>query len=338
MANKIVTVTTAATKSGDTVASYNVYTDKPSAGTLVGTMTPAEASAGKTLVFADSLNHNVTAKAVFTTSGESSLSSNIVVVDLSSTPWSLAAASYDSVSEDVSAITTSPRGIFFKPDGTKMYVTDDIARVTQEWTLSTAWDMSTKTLNVSDTTTSGNRAGLFFKPDGTKFYICKPTDMKINEWTLSTAWDITTAGSAAALTTSLSSMHDLHFSPDGLTVYFVRFGVSTVHQWTLSTAWTITSASATKTFDLSAQVSDVGGIYFKDDGTKMYIVSYTTPTIYEYNLATAWDIAAPTYTGNSLVINSENTIMNGLFIKPDGLKLYDAGRTIPANIFQYSLG
>lgn len=82
MANKIVKVTSPSVVTGDTLASYNVYTDKPSAKTLVGTMTPAEASAGKTLAFADGLNHNVSVYPVGTTTGEFNEESNVVVVDL----------------------------------------------------------------------------------------------------------------------------------------------------------------------------------------------------------------------------------------------------------------
>ena len=39
-----------------------------------------------------------------------------------STAWDLDTASYDSVSFDVSSQESSPRGVTFKPDGTKMYL------------------------------------------------------------------------------------------------------------------------------------------------------------------------------------------------------------------------
>lgn len=94
MANKIITVTTIPTRTGDTVASYNAYTDAPSAGTLIGTLTPAEAAAGKTFSLTDGLHHDVTVKTVWATAGESTTNeSNVVIADLTTiaAPTSLAA-------------------------------------------------------------------------------------------------------------------------------------------------------------------------------------------------------------------------------------------------------
>lgn len=80
--NKIITVTTIPTRTGDTVASYNAYS---SVDGLLGTLTPAEAAAGKTFALSDGASHNVTVKTVWTTAGESTTNeSNIVVVDLTS--------------------------------------------------------------------------------------------------------------------------------------------------------------------------------------------------------------------------------------------------------------
>lgn len=93
MANKQVRVTTASIVTGDTLVSYNVYTDKPVARTLVGTMTPAEATAGKSLAFANSLNHNVTVYPVGNITGEFNSPSNIVVVDLTVTEYKVITSS-----------------------------------------------------------------------------------------------------------------------------------------------------------------------------------------------------------------------------------------------------
>lgn len=80
--NKTVTVTTAPTKTGNTVASYNVYSSSPAPGTSLGTMTTGEAAAGKVFSLTDGVTHSITVKAVWTTGGESTLSSNAVSVNL----------------------------------------------------------------------------------------------------------------------------------------------------------------------------------------------------------------------------------------------------------------
>lgn len=79
--NKTITVTVIPTKTGDTVASYNAYSNIDG---LLGSLSVAEAAAGKVFSLTDVL-HNITVKTVWTTAGESTTNvSNIVVVDLSS--------------------------------------------------------------------------------------------------------------------------------------------------------------------------------------------------------------------------------------------------------------
>ena len=84
MASITVKIPTVPTRSdSDTIASYNVYSNQPSAGTLIGTMTPAEAAAGKAMTFSDGVVHSVTTKAVWTTAGESTISTVPVNIDTS---------------------------------------------------------------------------------------------------------------------------------------------------------------------------------------------------------------------------------------------------------------
>ena len=80
MANKVITVTTPSVGTGDTVASYNAYSDQD--GSL-GSLSVAEAAAGKTFALSDGVVHSVTVKPVGTSSGEYNAPSNAVTVDLS---------------------------------------------------------------------------------------------------------------------------------------------------------------------------------------------------------------------------------------------------------------
>jgi len=76
-----------------------------------------------------------------------------------STAWDISTATYDSVSFSVSSQGTSPDGLIFKPDGTAMYVSDITNDAIYQYTLSTAWDISTasyasKSLSVSSQATN----------------------------------------------------------------------------------------------------------------------------------------------------------------------------------------
>lgn len=84
MASITVKIPTVPTRSdNDTIISYNVYSNQPSANTLIGTMTPSEAAAGKVMTFSDGVTHSTTAKAVWATAGESAIATVAVNITTS---------------------------------------------------------------------------------------------------------------------------------------------------------------------------------------------------------------------------------------------------------------
>ena len=91
-----------------------------------------------------------------------------------STPWDLSTVSYDNVSFDVSGQDSTPVGIHFKPDGTKMYMVGRNSASVYQYTLSTPWDLSTASYDNISFSVSGQDAtpfGIHFKPDGAKMYM-----------------------------------------------------------------------------------------------------------------------------------------------------------------------
>ena len=125
----------------------------------------------------------------------------------------IANASYDSVSLSVTSEETLPRGFQFKPDGTKMYLVglnDEI----NEYDLSTAWDVSTATVNqtLSIATNTLNPWGMFIDPSGTKLFVIDNPNDSIDSYDFGTAWDISTL--TYNTTFSVSSQAS---SPYGLT-------------------------------------------------------------------------------------------------------------------------
>jgi hypothetical protein len=59
-----------------------------------------------------------------------------------STAWDVSTASYLQ-NFSVSAQESAPYGVFFKPDGLKMYIIGFLGDDVNEYDLSTAWDVST---------------------------------------------------------------------------------------------------------------------------------------------------------------------------------------------------
>lgn len=93
-----------------------------------------------------------------------------------STGFDLSTASYNSVSLSVSAQDTLPTGVFFNPDGTKMYICGQTSDSIHQYTLSTGFDLSTasydnSSFNINTAGSSNYSTGLAFNADGTKAYI-----------------------------------------------------------------------------------------------------------------------------------------------------------------------
>jgi len=260
-----------------------------------------------------------------------------------STAWDVSAASFDYPTEgyfNVAAQETNPTGIFFKPDGTKMYVLGYTGDDVNEYDLSTAWDISTASYlqNFSVAAQEIFPAGIFFKPDGTKMYVVGTSGDDVNEYDLSTDWDVTSASylqnfSVAAQETSPQG---IFFKPDGTKMYVIGASGDDVNEYDLSTAWDVTSASYLQNFSVSAQDTAPTGIFFKPDGTKMYVIGSSGDDVNEYDLSTAWDVSTASYLQNFSVAAQE-TNPQGIFFKPDGTKMYVIGIAGDA-IWQYSTG
>jgi DNA-binding beta-propeller fold protein YncE len=205
-----------------------------------------------------------------------------------STAWDISTSSYDSVSFSVSAQETAPQDVFFKPDGTKMYIVGNTGNDINEYLLSTAWDVSTASYvqNFSVSTQDASPTGMSFKPDGTKMYVVGASvGGKVYEYNLSTAWNISTASYLQTLDISSyqSGAGGLFFSADGYALFSVGNSSDNVNEFSLSTAWDISTASHVQNFSVSSQETDPSDVFFKSDGTKMYILGYGNDTIYQYS-------------------------------------------------------
>lgn len=247
--------------------------------------------------------------------------------------WNLAGAVYDNKS-----IAISSEDVRFKSDGTKMYSLS--ARVISQYSLSTAWDITTATSDSKSfsvaTQTGTGMAGVFFSSDGTKMYAISRTNDAIYQYTLGTAWDISTA-SYASKSLSISARDtngfDLFIDSTGTRMYFVGQTNDRVYQYTLSTAWDITTATYINFISISAKETNGTGLFFKDDGTKFFIVGLTNDRINQYSLSSAWDITTATADATEFSVASQSVDTECLVFGNSGTKMYISNG---ADIFQYS--
>jgi len=256
--------------------------------------------------------------------------------------WDLANAAYNGSPINwfyVGAQDIQPNGVFFKPDGTKMYIVGSIGDAVYQYSLSSAWDITTasyvQTFSVAAQDTAP--AGVFFKDDGTKMYIVGDTGNDVNEYSLSSAWDISTASYVQnfSVATQETTPLGVFFKPDGTKMYIVGAAGDNVNEYSLSSAWDISTASYVRVFSVAAQETNPNDVFFKPDGTKMYVVGSNGRNVNEYSLSSAWDISTASYVQNFSVA-AQDSIPTGLFFKDDGTKMYMVGADSD-NVYQYSL-
>ena len=129
---------------------------------------------------------------------------------------------------------------------------------------------------------------------------------------------------------------DLFFSPDGLKMYITGATGDDVNEYNLSTAWVVSSAVFATNFSVSSQDTTPAGLFFRADGTKMYVVGQANDTVFQYTLSTPWSVATAAYDSVSFSVALQEIIPSGLWFKPNGLSMYVVGSTGDA-VYQYTL-
>ena len=253
--------------------------------------------------------------------------------------YDLANASYDSVSFSFASQTSDARGLAFSVDGDKMYLLDGTNKSVYQYSLSTAWDVSTASYDsVSFSVNSQDTSplGIAFNNTGSKMYVSGGTTGAAYQYSLSTAFDLSTASYDSV---SLSSFNekDVVFNAGGTRL----FGVdgSTVYQYSLSTAFDLSTATYDSvSFSVSSQETAPQGLAFSSGGNKMFILGYNSDTVFEYSLSTPFDLSTASYASISFSVSSQMNWPLDLVFSFAGDKMYALSQGSPSAVFQYSTG
>ena len=248
---------------------------------------------------------------------------------------------YSGLSKSIAAEETAPTGLFISPDGLNMYVNGTTGDDVNQYTLSTAFNVSTATFVRLFSTSAQDSApsDIFFKPDGLSMFIMGGTNDTVFQYTLSSAFDISTASYASksfSVTSQDTSPNGLWFKPDGTVMYVVGSTNDTVFQYTLGTAWDVSTASyASISFSVASQETVPNQVNLSADGLTMWITGTTGDDINEYTLGTAWNVSTAVFV-NSFYVGFQDTAPTGLFIDSTANnRVYIVGQTNDT-VFQYN--
>ena len=231
-----------------------------------------------------------------------------------------------------------PTGLSFNNNGTKMYIVGTQSDDVQEFTLTTAFDISTRTYDGDDSYDLDDKevapTSVKFNNDGTKMYMLG-FSQDIHEYSLP-AFDVSEASFEQSKTlTEITNLKpkDLEFNSDGTKMFI--FDTSNIYVYTLSTAFDISTASHDNTVSVSDFEDDATGFAFSDDGTVMFTLGRKDKAVNEFYLSTGFDLTTASHV-SSFSIGSTDTHPKGIGFNDDGSKMFFLGNENDS-VYEYTL-
>lgn len=199
--------------------------------------------------------------------------SNTIYEYQMSTPWDISTASYTNSSFSVSAQDTDPTGIRFNNDGTLLIMSGAASSRIYQYSLSTAYDISTMSYDaIFESSGDTDVGGIAFGDNGQYLYRAGNDSDGIISWSLSTPYDITTNSNAGfySISSEETAPTGIFAKPDGTHIYVLGNINNAILDYSLSTPWDITTATFSTQFGVGISIPT--GMYFKPDGTAFYVI------------------------------------------------------------------
>ena len=268
-----------------------------------------------------------------------------------STPYNITTASLTTTTsltrrgaENANQVDTSDiRGLTFNSDGSKMYVGDKVNHRIIQYTLTTPYNVSTllyaRELSVSG---RGSVQAITFNADGSKMYVLDnlvnaeggTAGGRIDEYAMGTNFDVMTATITDSLDVSSqdANMQDIFFNnvargavnPGGL-LFAVGDDGNDVNEYLLGTPYDVSTASFVDSHVTTSEDGSPRGLFFDDDGDRMYVVGHDGNEVNQYPLVTNFDVSTTQAVANTYSLRTNNISPRGGRFNNDGSKMYVVG-------------
>ena len=205
-------------------------------------------------------------------------------------PFDVSTVRYNGNSFSVASQDTSPQGLAFSNDGTRMFVAGNFGNDVNEYTLTAPFDVSTVTFVDSFSVASQDESpqGLAFSNDGTRMFVAGRVSNAVYEYALTAPFDVSTAsyGSSFPVGSQDTSPQGLAFSNDGTRMFVAGDIGNDVNEYTLTSPFDVSTATFVDFFSLAtSSASSPQGLAFSNDGTRMFVADFDTFGVHEYALS-----------------------------------------------------
>ncbi|MCK5285858.1 MAG: hypothetical protein KAJ58_01375, partial [Candidatus Pacebacteria bacterium] len=242
--------------------------------------------------------------------------------------FDVSTAVYDSVFS-VSAQETSPHGLAFNTDGTKMFVMGTSGDDVNEYHCSAGFDVSSCSYDSNFSVYSQETVphGLAFNTDGTKMFVTGDSGNDVNEYHCSTGFDVSTCSYDSVFYVGSQDTNPigLAFNIEGTKMFVTGVIGNDVNEYHCSTGFDVSTCSYDSNFSISSQDTAVRGIAFSIDGTKMFVTGESGDEVDEYHCS-AFDISTCSYDSVFSIAGQEASVREIVF-NTDGSKMFITGTT-----------
>ncbi len=214
----------------------------------------------------------------------------------------------------------APQDIRFNNDGTKMFLAPHSSFDLRQYSLSTAFDVTTATSDGVDYELSNRNAtnpgsvGLAFNSDGTKMFTTDSANGgEIDEYSLSTGFDLSSVTYVRTLSISSNTGGDprsLIFSPDGTTMFILDS--EEIDEYVLTTGYDLSTAKYADTF--AAGTTKAWSIALNNQGTKLFIAQNDNNRVRQYSLPAAYNLTTPTLSSSVPADNATGVLIDANII------------------------
>jgi len=150
--------------------------------------------------------------------------------------FDLSTASFSGTSFDVSIQANVPAAVTFEPNGGEMFVIGRNTESVFQYSLSTAFDLSTASFQ-SSFSVSGQESqptGVAFNSEGTQMFVIGANVRSVFQYSLSTAFELSTAsfsGTSFDVAVQVNAPQGVTFTPGGTGMFVIGKNTESVFEY-----------------------------------------------------------------------------------------------------------